>query len=81
MGLVAGDPLSYIRGESNFQPIRPMARDDGSFDMAPLIRSPKQPGVYGQFFMADCRRADSSARIPKVRWQPEHFGGSFGRIR
>lgn len=45
LGLLAGDPLSYLRVEPNFQPIKPMARDDGSFDMAQLIRFAKQPVV------------------------------------
>ena len=43
VGLLAGDPLSYLRVEPNFRPIKPMARDDGSFDMAQLIRFAKQP--------------------------------------
>jgi hypothetical protein len=43
LGLLAGDPLSYLRVEPNFKPMTPIARDDGSFDMAQLLRFAKQP--------------------------------------
>jgi hypothetical protein len=43
LGILANDPLSYLGVEPNFRPTVPLARDDGSFDMAQLIRFAKQP--------------------------------------
>jgi hypothetical protein len=43
LGILANDPLSYLSVEPNFRPAPPLARDDGSFDMAQLIRFAKQP--------------------------------------
>jgi hypothetical protein len=43
LGLLAHDPLSYLGVEPNWTPVAPMARDDGSFDMAQLLRFAMQP--------------------------------------
>jgi len=43
LGILANDPLSYLGVEPNFKPVAPLALDDGTFDMAQLIRFAKQP--------------------------------------
>jgi hypothetical protein len=43
LGLLANDPLSYLSVEPNWTPVKPMAKDDGSFDMPQLIRFALQP--------------------------------------
>ena len=43
LGLLAHDPLSYLSVEPNWTPVRPMAKDDGSFDMPQLLRFAMQP--------------------------------------
>ena len=43
LGLLALDPLSYLRVEPAWTPRAPLARDDGSFDMPQLIRFALQP--------------------------------------
>jgi Animal haem peroxidase len=43
LGLLAHDPLSYLSVEPNWQPVAPMAKDDGSFDMPQLLRFAMQP--------------------------------------
>jgi hypothetical protein len=43
LDILAHDPLSFLGVEPNFHPVAPLARDDGSFDMAQLIRFAKQP--------------------------------------
>jgi hypothetical protein len=43
LGLLAHDPLSYLSVEPNWKPVRPMARDDGGFDMPQLLRFAMQP--------------------------------------
>jgi hypothetical protein len=43
LGLLAHDPLSYLSVEPNWTPVKPMAKDDGSFDMPQLIRFALQP--------------------------------------
>jgi hypothetical protein len=35
--------LSYLSVEPNWTPVKPMAKDDGSFDMPQLIRFAQQP--------------------------------------
>jgi hypothetical protein len=48
LGLLALDPLSYLRVQPAWRPEAPFARDDGTFDMAQLIRFALQPGASGQ---------------------------------
>jgi hypothetical protein len=43
LGLLALDPLSYLRVEPAWRPQAPFARDDGSFEMPQLIRFALQP--------------------------------------
>jgi hypothetical protein len=43
LGILAHDPLSYLRVEPGWTPPPPFARDDGTFDMPQLIRFAQQP--------------------------------------
>jgi hypothetical protein len=43
LGMLAMDPLSYLRVEPGWRPQAPFARDDGTFDMPQLIRFAQQP--------------------------------------
>jgi hypothetical protein len=43
LGMLACDPLSYLRVEPGWRPHAPFASDDGVFDMPQLIRFALQP--------------------------------------
>ena len=42
IGILVDDPLSYLNVEPNWKPVKPMAKDDGSFDMPQLLRFAKE---------------------------------------
>ena len=42
LGILLHDPLSYLNVDPNWTPVKPMARDDGCFDMPQLLRFAKQ---------------------------------------
>jgi hypothetical protein len=45
LGLLWKDPLSYLKAEPNWHPVKGIAREDGTFDMARLVEFAKTPSA------------------------------------